>query len=522
MAMGMVITPSNKLLGIGLIYVTAAAFQPACAGDWQFTPSFSLSERYSDNVNLSANGSEQSSFVTEATPSIRATRNGARVKANVNYSMHGRAYTSSSVGNSLDHKFNGSLKAELSENFLFLDANADVSQQYRTLTGALGADAINTSSNLANVVTYSITPYIKTRLGSYANLDFRLTHSNVSYESAGATDSSSNGVNFSLTSGSRMLPVSWALNFRQQNVDNKTTVDTESEYTKANLRYPLSRRFGLTAQANNERNDYLGATGRQRDFTSWGGGAYYEPSRRLSTEIAYNSSDNGGFWSGSLSFRPTLRTSLTASTTQRSFGRTYDLGFKHRTRKSSWGVQYREDLTTTRDQLLSPIALLDVYDCSGTAEAVPTGTPPPNPTCVLAGQIYGLTSTDFNTTFLSKSLNSSVSYRMRRSTATLSLFSNERDSQPSGATDRTDGLQMSLSIIPATRTTYTLSSGWTTTQSSAIVGQDDLWNISLSVSRRFQPKVSGSLQLRHQQRESVTVSRDYEENSVAANLNMSF
>jgi uncharacterized protein (PEP-CTERM system associated) len=498
------------------------------AGEWRITPSLSLSERYSDNIGLDTSGASESSFVTEVTPSLRAVRQGGRLKVNLDYGLQSLLYSGGNDRSNINHRLNGSLNAELSDNFLFLDANARMSQQYRTLTGGLGVDNINGTNNLATVGSYSVSPYIRTRLGSYANLDLRLTHDNVLFESSGASDSSSNGLNFALSSGPQFLPLSWGTSYSLNKIINKTGADSDSENAAINARYQISRKFGLLAHANLERNDFQNAagqaaTGRLKDFSYWGGGFYYQPGRRFSADVAYNSSDYGGFVSGNLTFKPTLRTSLNASTTQRSFGRTYGMGFTHYTRKTAWSLQYREDLTTVRQLQLTPVPLLDVYDCGGTPTIVPVGTPPPSPTCVLAGQLGTLGSTDIEGTFVSKSMTGAVSYRMRKSSLTLSLFDSERTAQlAGGSNDHTQGLQLAFSLMPGSRSTVSLATGLSTVESSAASSQDDLWNLSLSVSHTFQPKVSGSLELRHQQRSSDTTGQDYAENSLAARLNMTF
>jgi uncharacterized protein (PEP-CTERM system associated) len=52
--------------------------------------------------------------------------------------------------------------------------------------------------------------------------------------------------------------------------------------------------------------------------------------------------------------------------------------------------------------------------------------------------------------------------------------------------------------------------------------QDDLWNIALVATHQFQPKVSGSVEVRHQERKSNVVGSDFTENSVAARMNLAF
>jgi uncharacterized protein (PEP-CTERM system associated) len=52
---------------------------------------------------------------------------------------------------------------------------------------------------------------------------------------------------------------------------------------------------------------------------------------------------------------------------------------------------------------------------------------------------------------------------------------------------------------------------------------DDTYTFSIGINRQFQPKVSGSLVYRHQQRESSdSASADFSENSLTATVTMRF
>ena len=117
-----------------------------------------------------------------------------------------------------------------------------------------------------------------------------------------------------------------------------------------------------------------------------------------------------------------------------------------------------------------------------------------------------------------------VGYSLRRNTWLLSVFDTQREYQSlvSGS-DTTRGLQASWSLRPAAHTTFTLSSGFSQNEISGPPSrEDELWNLSLVATHQFQPKVSGSVEVRHQERTSTDATGGYDENSVAARLNMSF
>jgi uncharacterized protein (PEP-CTERM system associated) len=126
-------------------------------------------------------------------------------------------------------------------------------------------------------------------------------------------------------------------------------------------------------------------------------------------------------------------------------------------------------------------------------------------------------------TYVAKNLIGTVSYTLRRNTFNLSLYNNEREYQSIAGNDKTRGMQASWSLKPAAHTTFSLSGGISKNEISGPPSrEDDLWNLTLVTTYQFQPKVSGSVEVRHQERKSTVATGSYDENSVAARLNMSF
>lgn len=493
------------------------------AGDWRFTSGIGLSERYSDNVGLAAKGSERSDWITEVTPRLSLSREGARLKANVDYSLQGLLYASGNERNQLRHNLNGKAHAELLREWFFLDASARMSHELDTLGGGIGQGDGVGIGNTRRVGSYTLSPYLRHRFGSTATVEARLTQDGVFVGGSGVNDASSTRYHLSAVSGNDFIPLSWSMNYDKTETDNSVGANSGSTRASANARYGLSRKFGLSAQAGMEKYDYTGVNAAARDYSYYGLGAYYQPSRRFSMDALYNYSDSGNFISGSVTFNPTLRTALTASTSKRAFGRSHTVGLTHRTRQSNWNLRYQDDLTTSQQQFLSNLGQVFLYNCPSGIEILPSGVLPSDPAnCGIGIPVSIFSQTQLNETYLSKNLLGSVSYTLRRNTWTLSLYDNQRTLQNSGDTDTTRGVQASWALKPAARTTLTLSGGMSRVEASNGNREDELWNVALVATRQFQPKVTGSVEARRQQRDSNLAGGDYVENSVAARLNMSF
>jgi uncharacterized protein (PEP-CTERM system associated) len=503
----------------------------AWGGDWKFTPSLALSERYSDNVNLNTSGREESDWITEISPRISLQRSGARIKSNVDYSMQGLLYANDSDRNALRHHLNGQSSSELVEDWLFLDAGARITHELvnQTSNGGLG-DGVG-AGNTTAVGSYTLSPFIKHRIGSIASVEARIARDGVFVGNAGFADTATTRYSLGAISGNRFMPLSWSASYSKSDTSNSGALaDSGSERASGNARYQLSKKFGLLAQASMEKNDFTGVGANVRDYASYGLGAFYTPSRRISMDVYYNKSDTGNFVSGSATLSPTLRTSINVASTKRAFGRSHTLNLAHRTRKSNWSLSYLDDLTTSQQRFTSQVNV-QLYRCPSdrvgfvTIETVVFPNLPSSGLCTPIGSQFTGTSTSplINQTFISKTLTGTASYSLRRNTWLLSIYDTQREFQSLvGGNDTTRGLQASWSLRPAAHTTFTLTGGLSQQESSTGNRQDDLSNLALSATHQFQSKVSGSMEVRHQQRESNLPNNDFTENSVAARLNMSF
>jgi uncharacterized protein (PEP-CTERM system associated) len=505
----MVSTASNKRAFVLICLISPAL---AVAGDWKFSSGISLGEHYTDNARLQAAGQEQTEWITEITPHLGVQREGARLKVNADYSLQGLLYAGGPDNNKVRQNLNARANAELLQEWFFLDATARLSHEATSLANSPGlGDAVGIN-NTTSVGSYSLSPYLKHRFGSFATVEARIARDGVFIGNSQFTDTNTTRYTLHANSGSAFNPLSWGADYSKTDNSNSNHVlapDTSSETANLNAHYRLSQKFGLVAQAGKEKNNFIGANAALRDYSYYGVGASYTQGRRFSMDVLYNTSDNGDFVSGSVSLSPTLRTSIKAATSRRAYGRSYSLDLTHRARHSNWSLRYQDELTTSQQQFVSFAG----YLC-------PVGAQPPDASCV---PVFGQTQN--NATYLSKNLMGSVNYTLRRNTWTLSLYNNQRDYQTGdGGSETTRGLQASWSLRPAVRTTFALTAGLSKAEASATSAprNDDLWNVGLVATRQIRTKVTGSVEVRHQARNSNQPGEDYKENSIAARVNMSF
>jgi uncharacterized protein (PEP-CTERM system associated) len=478
----------------------AMAFASAAhAVDWRFEPTLSASSTYTDNANQSATNPEDA-LIFSATPGFTLRSEGSRrVKATLQYGLTGVARFGEDESENIYHNLNAIGKAELVEDFLFLDGNARISQELISLTGSTAEAEIN-DSNRAMVGTYSISPYIKKRLGTFAYAQARYTASGAIFENDVASDSNSNSFTASLSSGTRFDDVSWSLDYLIRETDYSNSADTTFERVSGTLGYALSRKFRVFGTIGEDTNEYLSVT-----------------------------DTDGSFYRVGFGWSPTRRTSFEVSGGESYFGPTLSLSASHKTRQTRWEVRYSEDVSDISQLLIDPDSLRAIYRC-------PAGTPVPigatedeaqDLGCQFAG--YSFSTSIANNVFISKQLTAGVSWDVgARTSVSLRLSDLTREFQ--AATQGEDRVQivsgtLNYRLSPRTSANGGLSltrNSLDSTAAGGVAREDDIMSLNLGLNHQFAEDLDGALTLRHTQRESNAVNSDYDENRLTATVNMRF
>ncbi|MGK2953102.1 MAG: TIGR03016 family PEP-CTERM system-associated outer membrane protein, partial [Thiobacillus sp.] len=396
-----------SLAGRLAFFVALACAMPAQALNWRLTPSVGGSATYTDNANQSASNPE-SALILGVTPGFSLQSEGSRrAQATLQYGLRGvtrigddGAY---SDGDSIYHDLNAIGKAELVEDFLFIDGSARISQELISLLGS-PAEADTNDSNRATVGTYSISPYIQKRLGTFADAQARYTASGAIFENnvATASDSTVNAINAGLTSGTRFNDLGWGLNYSIRQADNRNAADTTFERLVLDLGYALTRKFRVLGSVGEEWNEYPSLT--ETSGTAYLLGFGFAPSRRTNIEVLAG---------------------------ERYFGPSYNLSARHRTRSTNWSASYVEDVSDIT-QLLGTSGTLYNYQCpdaEGNLQLVldwPFSTPPA-PNCIAfgvgtPGPVFDLRSG----AFISKTLRAGVNWQLRKMNYALSVSDSKR------------------------------------------------------------------------------------------------
>lgn len=495
-------------IGVASAILMAGTTSAALAADWKGERGLTVSERYTDNVNLApANRQREGDLITEIRPSIQINKNGARLQARISYALQSLAYLNNSEYNSLNHQLNAAANAELLNDLLFLDARTTVSQQNISALAPVGFNNTNATQNLTTVGTYSVSPYVKKRFGSFANGDLRIARSGIYYDSRSASDAVVDSMTGALTSGTSFSDVFWGINYRYTKNNNRFGADSELERASATVGYVLTRKFRVSGTAGSERNNFISMGDNKVD---------------------------GPFWNVGFQWVPSVRTSVAATFGERFFGRTYSFDLSQRTRHTNWRASYAEDVSTSNITSLSYALQSELFACDippaktyptraspiGNLYVIPPGEDPGN--CTQVGARF---SPDLSLTreiFIAKNLTAGVGLNAGKSNYNLAIYSRRRDLQQSGTFDRQVGMNAGWNWRFAPYTTFNLNGNLMRFEVPAQNREDDLWSVAGSLTHRFRPKMSGSILARHQARTSNLPGNNFTENSILARVTMRF
>ncbi len=486
---------------IGAMLVLAVT-RPVLAADWKLAADISGGETYTDNVNLAPSGSQQSDWITTITPSISATKNGARFKADVHYAMQNLFYARDSARNTTYHQLNAHANAELYEKEFYLDTLATITQAAISPLGASGVDNSNATGNLSSVRAFTLSPYWTHRFGSSATAKARYSISDVRNSNDAFSSSANNSLVLSLASGTAFGRLSWELNHSEQHVNYSNRQDVSFTSDFASLGYQINTRMRLTGAVGVEKNSYLTA------------GAPPE----------------GSFWNIDGAWAPSTRTSIDLGFGHHYYGNTWNMAFKRRGAYSEWTANYNESVTTSNSESsgIKPTVLTQdtaFLNSSGNGIVLPSGYTVLDPTQIQSNQVY--LNKQFGTGFNWKKGKSGISLRAYHSVQQALESGQITNLLNSGAFQTTNTIkQTGISAGWTWQLTPMMSSLLSADLSRATYPElgrtDHTTALQFGVNRKFSRKLNGNVSLRRQVRTSNQNASEYSENALTGSVTYKF
>jgi uncharacterized protein (PEP-CTERM system associated) len=313
---------------VGVAITIAMAFGASVASGqtWQVVPSVALESTLTDNVNLLPSDQRKSDWVNQFTPALAFHEAGAHTKLDGNISLPMLVYARTSENNYVAPDANVSGRLEAIDRLLFIDASANVSQQYSNPFGTRSTSLANATQNRYTSQLYTVSPYIKGSSGG--GIDYELRQANTWTRGSGISSGPSADRSYTNEISAHVArepqPAGWRF-----------------EYDYSDITFPGQQRF------NNE-------------TTQIGRGiAKYQPDPELGLAASVGYEDNKFFlthesgvtYGGGIEWHPSDRTSLDARAEHRFFGTSYHVSFDHHTPLTVWLIKASRDMTSYPQQL---------------------------------------------------------------------------------------------------------------------------------------------------------------------------
>jgi len=461
----------RQATAVFLVIFSLLCCSPAVAAkNWSINPGIQLSETYTDNVAPGSGESDESDFITQINPVLKAELNGNRIQANLNYRMQNLFYKRNNNENDTFHQFLARASAEVLPEHFFIDASSSQTQRIIFTDGVRVRNNYNISGNRTNQLTTSIRPSWYQPIGTFAEALLNYAHGIVKYDEASTSDSSLDAASLAIYSLSAEQPLSWNIIAQGQNIDydDNTVDDVELRNTGLLLGYRIIPTLSPLALIGYEDNDF--------------------GDRLTSTD------PTGPIWALGFSWRPNTRTELEVLAGDRFFGNTYRVKWRQRGRYFSSGLSYSEEINGEATSALQGVSLID------------------NPYEYLNSSL-NLT----NDVYLSKALVASANFEKSKTSITITPYHEKREFENSIEDQTYTGITGKWAWAFAARSTFTITLHRDKTKDSSGGNSFFTWS-DLKLKRELGKQTTASLIYSYTKSDSVNKQLSYTENAISVSL----
>ncbi|WP_440874890.1 TIGR03016 family PEP-CTERM system-associated outer membrane protein [Thalassotalea sp. PLHSN55] len=529
----MVMATTQKTNKVTLAVILAMLPAYSMASSWNFTPQLTLDETFSDNVELSRSN-ETSSLVSQV--GVKLQEEYVASKAGLNIDLHSvyAMYSHDSDINNDYHTLDSNGYIHLGPDGLSLIGRANIAQESRSAGSNALADIV--SGDIVEIQRYTTGLNYET-----SNSEFSLSGS-VLFAKTLAEDNigESDGIISSLRSanGSNADYVFWELSAEHNEFKNR---GEEREMYQGEIKLGLITGYKFTPFVRYYDENFEGNFGSQAlESNSYGLGVRWLVNPRLQVDVSYNKPideqvDSNGevfeeYVDSKIQWQPTERTSLTASFSQRFFGDSYGLDFKHRNRRLTNKITYTEQVEAfTRynieivelGQLWCPTAGFDnISECNL------SNNPPANIDDYELLTLNNNQLVEDNALTLNKRLSWTTSLTLPRTKFSLTVSGNDREDLENGRNDKYLSARFNINREVSGYSTVNFSTIYTENELNRRGEggrQDDEYRRYLiEYDRKFNSRLSAVFGLSHLTRESTNIRFNYDESRVYLQLTKGF
>ncbi|MGI9334473.1 MAG: TIGR03016 family PEP-CTERM system-associated outer membrane protein [Gammaproteobacteria bacterium] len=468
---------------------------PASGAEWEITPRLSLSEIYSDNIDLEPSDQATHDFVTELAPGISVRGDGRRVNVGVDYTLQGLLYARQTSADEINHQLDADANVTLIPERASLELCGTLRQENETSRGRVTDSNVTASDNRDTVYTAIVAPSLRHRFKDRVDAQVRYSFETVgtleSDDAAGDAEGADvHGVQADLISGVYFDRLPWSVAYEFSREENDDGENSTFQIVRAQTRYRFNRTWGLIAGVGYEKND-------------------------LGSEEDGNVDDGDGFvWTGGATYTPNNRISAEAGVEHRFFGTSFFLDVTAISRRTAVNLAYEESLTTSARRLLDRGLVVD-EDAFGDPVEIPDLDD--------AFRVPTDSLDRSSDVLVSRRFDGSVVFAAERTSLTVAGF-HERRRFETGNREDEDlyGASVGVQRRISPRLVASLDGNWQRTEFESDNTEQDFWSVGVALRRQFGRGLFASLELRHAEENSAGEDDDYKENRATLGVNYRF
>jgi hypothetical protein len=435
------------------------------AAEWTFVTRASLSETWTDNITLAADGLEESDRITGFRPGFSLGLDAHRARLQLDYDLQALRFADNSDYDDAFHQLYGTGNLELAPETLFLDTFARYDQQNIDISGRVAYDNIFQTGNRTDAAVFGASPYHVGRWGRWAESRVRYEYQATRFADTDATTVDVQDADINAISASLGSPATSRFSWKASGSYSRTEFDEapEFEFGRAALDVgiPVGSGIRLTGTAGRESDVEEDRTAGGLDATFWYVGLAWQPNEQQSFDVRIG---------------------------DRYYGTAWEFNYTRRDARGELALGYAEDPTTAngllgRDDIFVP-------------HSRPGGAPTLNTRVFLQKRLSGRAAYDF--------VHSRISAR---------IYAEERTyNDAAGDKERVYGTLFNYDWDVAQRTTLGVNIDWERRDLPHAVRQDDCLDLGVRVTHAFTRILSISLRANHFMRTSDRAAWEYSSN----------
>jgi uncharacterized protein (PEP-CTERM system associated) len=479
-------------IGCGLMAAAYSAFlgSPSIGAEKvQFTPTLSVSEEYSSNIDLDPDETKEAGWITRVTPGGRLRRNTSRSTLAVDGGLTFREQTAGQdQGFNTDVGLSALLNAEPVPDTFVLDAGASVSQQ------TFNTRQSSSSANQETLQVYRVSPALRWSAGPLGLGELRYIGSQVIASGGDVSDQTGNGVLLTLSSGDRSgrlrstLSGRSSLDVRQGESDIiRNDAEFANEYAVTRAVHPVVA-VGYQTFDDHDSVNFQSPT--------WRAGLHFKPNRRLDLLADYGLRDDRYSPAFLLRYEVTPRTHIFSA--------------------------YKETLGSAQERLAGNIGFIGIDPQTGAFIDQRSGTPfDPR------GDPFDIS----NQTSRVKLFTAAISHDWRRTTVSLAASigtdenlgsNNSNNSNNISGTENVHSLDLSLLHRLTRLTSLESSVGYIGNHFTEGEEDDDEYYVTTGLRHRLSKSLSAFASYGYHWQNSNVDSNEFKEHHVTVGLSMEF